>query len=99
MTSHAAMQLAIGILGAVSIWLTVTPHPAWRRWACVFGLAAQPLWLYSTATTAQWGMFALALCYTAAWAFDAVNQWGPVITAHRERSTWRWLAHLWRGRE
>jgi hypothetical protein len=96
--TQAIIQALVAVFGFMAIWLTVIPRPTWRRWACVPGLAAQPLWLYSTAILDQWGMFCLALHYTAAWCFDAWVQWRPIIAANRERRTWTWLAHLWRGR-
>lgn len=68
-------QAFIGLFGLLSVWLTNDPRPAVRRWACVFGLCAQPFWLYATWTAQQWGIFALAFVYTAGWARGFLHQW------------------------
>lgn len=68
-------QVAIGICGLTSVWLTNDPRPLVRRWACLFGLAAQPFWFYATWQAQQWGIFALAFVYTAGWARGVWHQW------------------------
>jgi len=54
----------------------------------------QPLWLYTTATEAQWGMFALSCAYTFVWAFNAWTHWGSRPALAR-MSVFR-RSHHWR---
>lgn len=68
-------QVFIGVFGVISIWLTNDPRESVRRWACIAGLAAQPFWFYATWKAGQWGIFALAFVYTAAWVRGAWHQW------------------------
>ena len=66
-------QLAILALGATAIWMANSPNDGPRRWASLFGLAAQPLWLVETFRAEQWGMFVLAVAFTVAWARGAYH--------------------------
>jgi hypothetical protein len=68
-------QVAIAVLGTVAIWLSQDPRPWKQRWACVFGLGAQPFWIYAAWQAAQWGILALAVVYTAAWGRGAWHFW------------------------
>lgn len=68
-------QIVIGICGLSSVWLSQDARPNWRRFACIFGLVAQPAWLYSSYHAHQWAIFALAFVYTAGWARGVWNFW------------------------
>jgi hypothetical protein len=68
-------QLAILCTGCVAIWLANDKRDTWRRFACLFGLAGQPFWIYSAWHTGQWGIGAVALVYTLAWARGIWNHW------------------------
>lgn len=59
--------IAIALSGAAAAWLSQARSTAARRWACIFGLLGQPFWFYAAWTTGQWGIFAVALAYLAAW--------------------------------
>lgn len=61
------VQIIIAITGVIAIWLANDQRDSHRRYACLFGLGGQPFWLYATYTSGQWGIFILALFYTAAW--------------------------------
>ena len=65
MTAFAQFWLAA--CGIISIWASQSATDRVRRWACVFGLTAQPAWLYATWAAEQWGMFALTIAYTIGW--------------------------------
>ena len=60
-------QVVLLFTGAVAIWLSQNERHAWRKWACIFGLAGQPFWFYSSYMAEQWGIFALCFAYTYAW--------------------------------
>jgi len=62
------IQALIILSGAVAIALVDHPNQARRRLGSLVGLLGQPFWIYSTLQAEQWGMFALTLFYTAAWA-------------------------------
>jgi hypothetical protein len=68
-------QIAIGVCGCSSVWLSQSSSDRWRRWACIFGLAAQPFWFYATYTAHQWGIFVLAFVYTFGWLRGIRTYW------------------------
>ncbi|MDO8345854.1 MAG: hypothetical protein Q7T48_21830 [Cellvibrio sp.] len=61
-------QLAIAFTGILAVWLTQDQRPSKRKYACLFGLAGQPFWFYTTYQAEQWGIFMLSFFYTVAWA-------------------------------
>lgn len=61
------IQAAILILSAAAMWL-VSGRSQHARFGWALGLASQPFWLYATFEAGQWGMFALAVFYSFAWA-------------------------------
>jgi hypothetical protein len=68
-------QLGIVATGVVAVWLTQDPRETWRRWACLFGLAGQPFWIWAAAKSGQWGILAISLLYTWAWARGVWVNW------------------------
>lgn len=68
-------QIVIACTGLPAVWLSQDTRENWRRYACLFGLAGQPFWMYATLTAQQWGMFALTLFYTYAWGKGVRNHW------------------------
>lgn len=60
-------QLALGALGCTAVFLSQSPSAQRRRYACLFGLASQPLWFYATWKAQQWGIFGLSFLYTLSW--------------------------------
>jgi hypothetical protein len=58
----------------------------WSHWGPRFGLAGQPFWLYATWTAQpfQWGMFTMAIAFTAIyiaaiWAYQTTPKSGNEI--------------------
>lgn len=70
-----AEQLVIALCGLLGIALSQAPELQARRFGCAIGLLAQPVWLHVCWTNAQWGMFALAIGYTAAWSYGVWVYW------------------------
>ena len=68
-------QMAIALTGVVAIWLSQDVRPSWRKWACIFGLCGQPFWFYAAWSSQQWGIFALCVFYTWAWAKGVRTNW------------------------
>lgn len=60
-------QIIIVITGVLAVWLSQDACESRRRFACLFGMAGQPFWFYSTYQAEQWGIFALSFLYTFAW--------------------------------
>ena len=68
-------QIGIALLGVSAIWLSQDARPAWRRWACICGICAQPFWFFTAWTHEQWGILALCFLYAASWMRGVWNQW------------------------
>jgi hypothetical protein len=68
-------QFGIALTGTVAIFLTQSKSAEARRYACLFGIAGQPFWIYETWFAAQWGMFALTFLYTLAWLKGIHTHW------------------------
>lgn len=68
-------QVAIAACGVTTVFLSQDLRESRRRWACIFGLTAQPFWFYATYTAEQWGIFALTFLYTLGWSRGVFNHW------------------------
>lgn len=68
-------QIGIALTGVTAIFLTQSKHKELQRFACVFGLAGQPFWIYSAWHAGQWGVLALTSLYTLAWAKGLWSHW------------------------
>lgn len=68
-------QIIIAICGVSSVWLSQDKRYNVRRFACLFGMAAQPAWMWSTWNAGQWGIFALSFVYAAGWARGIWTYW------------------------
>jgi len=91
-------QLAILALGATAIWMANSPNDGPRRCASLFGLAGQPLWLAETFRAEQWGMFALAIAFTVAWArgaYHAIAHSPPEASGERPAEEARNASRAW----
>jgi hypothetical protein len=68
-------QIAIAACGIASIYASQDRRLSVQRYACLFGLAAQPFWFYATFRAGQWGIFALSIVYALGWARGVLNFW------------------------
>lgn len=68
------IQIALFILSAAAIYFVTTKNK-YTKWGHVIGLAAQPLWFYTTITNEQWGLLALTVFYTLNWIKGIKNYW------------------------
>lgn len=68
-------QIVIGVFGTGAAYLSQDEHANRRRFACLCGLAAQPFWFYASWNAGQWGVFALSIIYTLAWARGIKTHW------------------------
>ncbi len=69
------VQLCIAVTGILAVWLSQDHREQVRKYACFFGLGAQPLWLYTSYTEQQWGIFALTFVYIFAWSRGLYLHW------------------------
>lgn len=70
-----ATQLGIALCGVTAVYLSQDARLSRRRWASVFGLLGQPAWFIETISAKQWGMVALTVVYTLAWAKGFHAHW------------------------
>jgi hypothetical protein len=75
MTGAALAQLGIALTGATAIFLTQSKSREFQRFACLFGLAGQPFWIWSAIEAEQWGILALTSLYAFAWAKGVWVYW------------------------
>jgi hypothetical protein len=68
-------QIGIALTGVTAIFLTQSKHERLRRYACLFGMAGQPFWIWSAVKAGQWGVLALTVLYTVAWAKGVWIHW------------------------
>lgn len=68
-------QIGLAICGVSSVWLSQDQREERRKWACIFGLIAQPFWFYSAYTAQQWGVLFLCFVYALGWSRGFYNHW------------------------
>jgi hypothetical protein len=68
-------QIGIALTGVVAIFLTQSKHDWLRRYACLFGVAGQPFWFYSSISAHQWGITFINCLYLAAWMKGVWTHW------------------------
>ena len=67
------VQILIVVFSGSAIWF-VNQDKSWSKWGNVLGLIGQPLWLFTTYSNEQWGMFALTIFYIYCWAQGVYNK-------------------------
>jgi hypothetical protein len=68
-------QVGIAVTGVTAIFLTQSKSGEARRYACLFGLAGQPFWIWSAWSASQWGVLLLTAFYTVAWTKGVWVHW------------------------
>jgi hypothetical protein len=66
------IQLFIALFGLLALVMLMSTNPTHRRLGPFVGLLGQPLWLASTWGAQQYGMFALSIAYTLAYAIPCL---------------------------
>jgi nicotinamide riboside transporter PnuC len=79
---RVTVQILIAVLGIAAVWLSQDERYNRRKYACIFGLIGQPLWLYTTWKAEQWGIFFLSIVYTFAWAKGFYLYWMEKKSRH-----------------
>lgn len=75
MSASAIAQVGIACTGVTAIFLTQTKSAELQRFACLFGLAGQPFWIWSAISAEQWGILALTTLYAFAWGKGVWLHW------------------------
>ncbi|MDP6651424.1 MAG: hypothetical protein QGF90_04850 [Gammaproteobacteria bacterium] len=87
------MTDALMILSAaLAVYLTQQQNRTLQKYACLVGLAGQPVWFYVTWQLQQWGMFICAVVFTFSWLLGAWNHW--VVPWLVTRTDARWFHKL-----
>lgn len=68
-------QVAIAALGTATVYLSQDHRHERRKLACLFGLVAQPFWMFAALTAQQWGIAILTVLYTLGWCRGFYNFW------------------------
>jgi uncharacterized membrane protein len=68
-------QIGIAVLGVTAIALTQSKVESRRRCACLFGISAQPFWMWSAISAGQWGILALTFLYGFSWGKGVWQYW------------------------
>ena len=68
-------DIAIAVLSLSGIGLSYYKAHDLRRYGCLCGLAAQPLWIYHIWATESWGIAPVAPAYTALYLYAAHQHW------------------------
>lgn len=75
MMDNDVSQAIVLILSGSGAYLVGSNRATVRRWGFGLALLAQPIWLWSTFNPQQWGLFALSVCFTIAWARGLRKTW------------------------
>jgi hypothetical protein len=73
---YIVSQVAIAVLGCTAVMLVGSKDARTRRFACIFGLSAEPFWLYSSIAAHQWGVVVMCAIYTVGWVRGIRNNQG-----------------------
>lgn len=68
-------QIAIGLCGVTAVFLSQDKRESRRRYACLFGMASQPFWFWTTWKAGQYGIFALCILYAFSWVRGFYVHW------------------------
>lgn len=68
-------QMLIAVTTIPAVFLSQSSRVGLQRWACLFGLAGEPFWFYSSYQTQSWGVFAVAIAVTFGWLMGFRNFW------------------------
>lgn len=68
-------QLGIAIFGVLAIWLSQYQSYEARKWACIAGFVSLPFGYWAAIHADQWGVMALNIACTVAWARGFRTYW------------------------
>lgn len=68
-------QYVITLTSSIAIFLSQSTNCNLSRYACFFGLAGQPFWMFTAMSHDQWGIFMSSIVFTCAWLKGLMNHW------------------------
>ena len=74
MHNEVIAQICLSICSLTAIALSFSSEYTVRRYSPIFGIAAQPFWLYSTYGKV-WAIFGLSIIYTFVWCIGLYRYW------------------------
>lgn len=69
------LQIVLTTLTLLATWCSQDSRVQVQKWAPIFGLLAQPLWLYTSLVNSQWGILFLTFVFTYIWFKGLRNHW------------------------
>jgi len=80
MSTHTIITSIISLLSLCSIVLAYYKPVDLRRYACLFGLAAQPFWIAHVWISQAWGILPLTPAYTLLYLLAVRDHWYRAAT-------------------
>jgi hypothetical protein len=68
------IQIGIIVFSCLSIFL-LSRKDKWMPYGFIIGLVGQPLWLYSSIYSGQWGVFIVTLWFSWRYLVGITNYW------------------------
>ena len=68
-------QSVILLCGLSTVFLSTAEQFHHRKWASLFGMTAQPFWLYDSYTNQQWGILLLSILFAGRWTQVFIRDW------------------------
>lgn len=75
MTTHTLVTVFISLLSLASISLAYYKPVDLRKYACLFGLAAQPFWVAHVVMSEAWGILPLTPAYALLYLLAVREHW------------------------
>lgn len=72
------LQTVLFVQGLLAIFLVGVKRQKLRRWGFVFGLANEPLWMYSSWTHGLYGVLGLSVVSAVVWIIGLKRNWSLV---------------------
>ncbi len=69
------LHIFLAVLSIAALYSVTHQNPRLRKAAPIFGVTAQPFWLYAAWTSQEWGILVVTCVYAAIWIKDLVYTW------------------------
>lgn len=66
-------QIFIAFFGVTAVTLSQIKNKRANKFACIFGMAGQPFWLYMSYSEGLAGVFIVSMLYTISWSVGIKN--------------------------
>lgn len=75
MIANLFVQACIFTTGLAGVYLSQSKSANKRKFACFFGMAGQPFWLYASINSEQYAIALMSIVYFAVWAKGFKTHW------------------------